>query len=76
LGGRLSTRLALTFTLALPFAAAFALASNGECGVSNLRILLRPPSFVIIVPFGLLGEASFLLSEGKSWLGKASGSCH
>jgi len=76
MGSRVSTVLALAFTLALPFAAALSLASNGEGGVSDLRLLLGPPFVLIIVPFIMLHGASLLLSEGKGWLGKASGSCH
>jgi hypothetical protein len=76
-GGRVSTRLALTFTLALFFAAALSFASNGEGRVSDLCPFVGPPFLaVIIIPFVMFRVASLLLSEGEGWLGKASGSCH
>jgi hypothetical protein len=75
-GCRDSSRLALAFTLALPFAAPFSFASNGEGGVSDLRLLVGPPFLFVIIPFIMLHGAGLLLSVGKGWLGKASGSCH
>ena len=51
MGGRVSTRLALTFTPAFPFIAALTFASDGEGGVSDLRVLVGPPflAFVILL---------------------------
>jgi hypothetical protein len=77
LGSRVSTGLALAFTLAVPFAASSALVSSSGRGVSDLLTLVGPPFLELFVfPIDGLLSTGLLLSEGKGGLGKASGSCH